>query len=423
MNRWLAAAAALSGCLSAPPSGTGAPPGDDGSPSGPHVEVLGAFSRDHFTYGDTVNDDLVAAIAFDGAFYLLHLPAIDGGLSDVLDAASLVELPFAPVGLVGADVDADQKIDVVAAGADGELAVIGNRPDGLALIDQEVSVDDGAPLANITDVQAPDLSGDERIFLFGPDGMWKSETLDGTGTIHLRQLVPVMSNVSPPDVVFATHDDVASWFVGLAHATAVDLWVNSAFTLETGNDRIAYTAPGPPLFGTWRHLPGPRADFFGVDAANEVLWVSQLLTGDAEESRRIADVATGTLRDLTTTQQPDGYDLITVSAEPGNMVGVQVIIDIATPTQELGAQVSTVLGSSIDTGSPLWVRPVTLGATPFAGQDVLVLDRAGHLLCVGFDADHTALSPCGEDSLDDRIAGWTGRAPISGSSTSDRSDW
>ncbi len=395
---------ALGGCLASPPSSTGGPPGEDGAPPPTRVEVLGTFSRDRFSY-DLPTDDLVAAIAFEGRFYVLHLPATDGGLTAALDAAEVEQLPFEPVALVGADVDGDQQIDVVAAGADGQLSVLSNQPEGLTLIDQEIVIDGGAAPQGINDIQAPDLLGDERLFLSGPDGMWKSEMLDGSGTIHLTQLTPVMTGVAPPDSFFAGHDDSSAWYVGLAHGTDVDLWENSGFTVVTATDLIDYQAPSRPLFGAWRRLPGPRVHFFGVDADNAVQWVSQTLpAGGAQESRLIADLADDPIRDLTTTQQPDGYDFITVSVADDGRIGVQVIVGITTPEMELGAKVS--IATSVRTDRPVYVRPISVTDIGFAGNEIVVFDRAGHLLCVGFDADHGTLSECGTEVLDDHIDGW-----------------
>src|SRR5688572_11975828 len=128
MTRWSPIALALAGCLSSPPDST-APSGDSDADPGPELRVLGVFSRDAYSR-DSVNDDLILAAAWDDDIYLIHLPARDGGLAVVLEAAEADLLPFEPTGLIGADVDADNFIDAVATSPNGDLAVLASRDGG-----------------------------------------------------------------------------------------------------------------------------------------------------------------------------------------------------------------------------------------------------------------------------------------------------
>lgn len=406
MRRWLPLALALAGCLSSPPGST-QPPRDDAAPD-PALRVLGVFERDAFTH-DAVTDDLVTAVVYGERTYLLHLRAEEDGLAPLLDRADAVELPFRPVAMTGADANGDNAIDVIAAGADGSLAVLASTPDGLELIDQDVVVDSGNPLGDISTVAAPDLAGQERLFLFSPGGIWMSDPLDTTGVIHLDEINPRMTDVPLPAAFYASHDDVDTWYVGVAQGVAVDLWPLSGFDREVANDLIGYQAPDPPSIGSWRRLTGPlRVAFFGVlPASNRVAWVSRQLDGE-ETSAEIDLGQEGPLRGLTTVQQPEGYDLLTLSEDPDGRVGVQAAIAIGNPDDAAPIAVIFSQPTSVDTSLAIWLQPAVVTATPYAGKEILVFDEVGHVLCLEFDAGHSALASCGEADLRDHMPAWTG---------------
>ena len=403
--RWSSAALALTGCLASPPDGIGTP--TDDAASGPELRLLGVFNRDSFTRGSAL-DDLVLAAAYDERVYLVHLRAADGNLETVLQQAEADELPFEPAAVVGADIDADNSIDAVAVSPTGDLAVLAARDEGLVAFPREVLLDSGAPFGGITTIDAPDLVGEERIFLAGPEGIWMSDPLSDND-IHFDEINPRMTDVAPPATFFATHDDVSTWYVGVAQGAAIDLWPLAGFDRQTGSEIIGAVSPEPPTRGYWRRLPDPqRANFFGILAGtNQIMWAQDAF-GDAEASDLLDPGADGPLRDLTMVQQTGGYDLITASEEPNGQLGIQVMTSLDSPADAPPVPVLLSLGSSIDTGLPFWVEPLDILATPYAGKEILVFDEAGHVLCITFDAAHTELSSCGEADLTDHMPSWTG---------------
>ncbi len=405
MTRRVPLALALTGCLASPPDAIETP-GADAAP-GEEVRLLGVFSRDAFSRG-SVLDDLVLAAAYHERIYLVHLRAAEGGLETALQEAEADELPFEPAALVGADVDADNSIDVIATSPTGDLAVLTSEPEGLVPFPREVVLDSGAPFEAITTIDAPDLAGEERVFLCGPQGIWMSDPLSDTD-IHFDEINPRMTDVALPATFFATHDDVDTWYVGVAQGTAIDLWPITGFDRQTGSEIIGVASPEVPARGYWRRLPDPqRANFFGMlPGSNQVMWAQDAF-GDTEASNLLDPGAVGPLRDLTMAQQIGGYDLITASEEPGGQVGVQVMPSLDSPADAPPIPVVLSLASSIDTDLSFWVQPLDILATPYAGKEILVFDEAGHVLCITFDADHTELSGCGEANLADHMPSWTG---------------
>ncbi|HEU5059634.1 MAG TPA: hypothetical protein VFU21_24050 [Kofleriaceae bacterium] len=406
MRCWVAGALALAGCLSSPPGSTDSPEGDGGPPGG--LRLLGVFSRDAFT--DLATDDLAVAVVQGGRTWIVHLPAVNGGLDETLEDGEADEIPFRPTAMVGADATGDNAIDLLATSAEGDIALLAGSPDGLVATAIDVSHDSGASFEAITTVDAPDLAGEERVFLMGPQGIWMSDPLDATGVIHFDEVVPAMTDVPDPAVFFATHDDVDSWYVGVAQATSVDLWSIDLVTRLRQDDLIAYQTPSVPAFGYWRRLADPLAInlFAVIPASNQVAWVSEQF-GAEELSNTLSPAGgAGPIRGLTVSQQPEGFELVTWTEDPDGRVGVQVMSPLVNPETPVGPPVAATLSSSIETGGSFWVLPLDVLATPYTGKEYLVLDEAGRILCITFDAGHGELSSCGEASLADHMAAWTG---------------
>lgn len=398
---------ACASCLSAPgdpvSGDDGGAGGGDGGP-GSSLRVVGVFERDAFGSSPS-EDDLAAAVVYQDRNYILHLHATGGGLPELLGVVAAVEIPFEPVAMTGADADGDNVIDLVAVSADGELAVLGNSADGLVRIAQDVVVDSGNPLHEISAIEAPDLDGEERIFVAGVDGIWMSDPLGPTGEIHFDEINPRMQNVAKPAAFWAGHDDLETWYVGFAHGTNVDMWTLTDF--DRGEDLISYQATSPPAIGLWRRFVGPpRINFFGVvTTTNRIAWVEQEF-GSADEAQDLDMQASGPLRDITVVQQPEGYDLIAVSEEPEGVIGLQVAASLTAPT-DVPVVLATIQETSIETGGPFWVRAASVTATPYAGREMLVFDPSGHLDCFEFDAGHAELTSCGQADLREHIDGWT----------------
>lgn len=405
MRPWLAGALALAGCLSSPPGSTGSPEADAGAT--PEVQLLGVFSRDAFS--DLAYDDLAVAVLYQGKPWVVHVPAADGGLAAAIQAGEADELPFEPAAMVGADGNGDNAVDLLATSAVGELALLASREDGLAAVPIDVSLDSGADFAAITTMDAPDLAGQERVFLMGPQGMWVSDPLDTSGVVHFDEINPVMTDVAKPAVFFATHDDVETWYVGVVQALAVDLWPVDLTTRMRQTEVIDYQTSAVAASGYWRRMTDPvRINFFGVmPAGNQVAWVSEEL--GAQESSTVLTPADGAgpIRGLTVSQQPDRFELVTWTQDPDGQVGLQVLSPLLGPEETSGGAITVSLASSIDTDLPFWVLPLDVLATPYTGKEYLVLDQAGRVLCVTFDVEHTELSSCGEASLAAHMADWT----------------
>jgi hypothetical protein len=296
MRCWVTGALALAGCLSSrclssPPGSTDSPEVDAGP--GGELRLLGVFSRDGFT--DLASEDLAVAVVQGGRTWIVHLPAVSGGLDEALETGEADELPFEPVAMVGADGNGDNAIDLLATSADGDIALLAGTAGGLVATAVDVSHDSGAPFGAITTVDAPDLAGQERVFLMGPQGIWMSDPLDATGVIHFDEIVPAMTDVPEPAVFFATHDDVDTWHLGVAQATSVDLWAIDLVTRLRQDDLIAYQTPSVPASGYWRRLPDPqRVNLFAViPASNQVAWVSEQFGADEMSTTRRRPPAPG----------------------------------------------------------------------------------------------------------------------------------
>ncbi|HUS68435.1 MAG TPA: hypothetical protein VMZ28_28065 [Kofleriaceae bacterium] len=391
----LAAAAALAGCIEAPPSGKSidAAPGDDTDAARVDDSVSYYLARGGRRSPGGADDLVVIGRRGDGSHVGVVLPAGASGLEGAFQSAGWFEL--------GDERAMDVTFGdggVLVAGLAGRLTIAAEANAPLVL---ELQPNVAPRLVDV----AP-FPGDPRLMVAGPERLWMQEAMATEDSVPLHVVGDTFSDPVFMDVLLQPQgepedesDDIP--FLGVVDGK--DLGLHQIFAdvpPQLGLDQAGTAVlPVVPTHALWRHIEGSAQALAFSSGSNELDWF-RISFGGADSSAATGEVADlDEILDLLVVQLDVGQNEVVIL---GRRDGALVVVAYLEAIGFGGLQFAN--------GKREWAAPEGLDEVPLlaaadlevdavpGGDEIVLVESTGLVRCL--DVTESALvESCGSDLL------------------------